>query len=70
MENSFIVSRVKAFKEKYPQFKSQQDYIVFTGMCIYYFYFTSGDAFDPDQTLRSIVDGANDGGIDAVLVIL
>lgn len=67
MENSFIVSRVKAFKEKYPQFKSQQDYIVFTGMCIYYFYFTSGDAFDPDQTLRSIVDGANDGGIDAVL---
>lgn len=67
MESTFLVSRVKAFKEKFPQFKSQQDYIVFTGMCIYYFYFTSGDAFDPDQVLRSIVDGANDGGIDAVL---
>lgn len=36
-------------------------------MCIKYFYFSSGtETFDPDEVLNYLVDGPNDGGIDAV----
>ena len=67
-ENAFITSHVKSFAEKYPIYKGEKDYIVFTAMCIEYFYYqTPGSYFDPETVLRFISDGANDGGIDAAL---
>lgn len=67
-ENSFITSHVKSFTEKYPIFKGEKPYIVFTAMCIEYFYFKApGTYFIPDDILRSISDGSNDGGIDAAI---
>ena len=68
MANEFIEAKIEAFKNKYPLFKDEPDWKVFTAMCIYYYYYAvSGDAFVEEFVLQSIVDGSDDGGIDAVI---
>lgn len=66
-QKKLLIAQVTEFKNKYKEFKNLQDYIVFTAMCIKYFYYSTGIAtFDPETILTYLVDGSNDGGIDAV----
>lgn len=55
------------FKEKYPYFKSYEDYHIFTLLCIkYFFYNDNGLPFDEYFIKDYLTDSPNDGGIDAV----
>lgn len=66
-QKSFLISQVAEFKNKYKEFRNLQDYVVFTAMCIKYFYYSAGAAnFDAEKIISYLTDGANDGGIDAV----
>lgn len=57
----------KNFTEKYPAFKNEKDYRLFTLLAIKYMFYSGEDAsFDQDEVKRFLTDGANDGGIDAV----
>lgn len=67
MDQEFFKNQFQALKEKYPVFRSLQDYQMFTILCIKYHFFSELDlAFDQDQMLSFLTDGKNDGGIDAV----
>lgn len=63
----YIKDHIADFKSHYPVFRNYEDYHVFTEMCIKYFYFSDGNAFDQDQAIDWLTDGANDGGIDAII---
>lgn len=65
--STFIKDHIEAFKRHYPVFESYQDYHVFTEMCIKYFFFGDGNSFDQDIAKTWLTDGANDGGIDAII---
>lgn len=66
--SSFIKDHIASFKRHYPIFDNHQDYHLFTEMCIkYFFYSGEGVAFDQDIAISWLTDGANDGGIDAII---
>lgn len=65
-QQDFIKERIDSFKTEYPVFSSYQDYHVFTMLCLKYFFFSDGAAFDPDIMQAALTDGAKDGGIDAI----
>ena len=66
-QKKFLITQVTEFKNKYKEFKDLQDYVVFTAMCIKYFYYSTGTVnFDAEKVISYLTDGANDGGIDAV----
>lgn len=66
-QKKLLILQVEEFKNKYKEFKELPDYIVFTALCIKYFYYSTGIAtFDPEKIITYLVDGASDGGIDAV----
>ena len=65
-DQNYIKERIAALKSEIPAYRQLQDYHVFTLMCLKYFFFSDGAAFDPDSALEFLTDGANDGGIDAV----
>lgn len=65
--SNFIKDRIESFKKHYPVFANYQDYHVFTEMCIKYFFYGDGNSFDQDIAKTWITDGANDGGIDAII---
>lgn len=65
--STFIKDHIESFKRHYPVFNQHQDYHVFTEMCIKYYYFSDGNSFDQDIALSWLTDGANDGGIDAII---
>ena len=65
--STFIRDHIEAFKRHYPVFSNYQDYHVFTEMCIKYFFFGDGNSFDQDIAKTWLTDGANDGGIDAII---
>lgn len=59
--------QIKELKSKYPTFSGMQDYHTFIALCIKNFFFNDDTTkFDPDKICEYIVDGANDGGIDAL----
>lgn len=67
MEHDFFSYHIEIFKEKYPLYKTYQNYHIFTLLCIkYFFYSESGVSFDQDIVDEYLTDGANDGGIDAI----
>ncbi len=67
MDATDIKEYMQDFKEKYPTFKNCKNFQLFSLMCMYYFFYGATDAsFDQDENLSYLVDGANDGGIDAV----
>lgn len=67
MASSIIENALYEFKEKYPAFRGCKDYQLFTLLCSYsYFYGATEALFDQDEVKSYLVDGANDGGIDAV----
>lgn len=63
---NYIKERISALKSEVPVYRTMQDYHVFTLLCIKYFFYSEGAAFDPDVLLEFLTDGANDGGIDAI----
>ncbi len=63
----FIKDHIDAFRRHYPVFANYQDYHVFTEMCIKYFFFDDGNSYDQDIAKTWLTDGANDGGIDAII---
>lgn len=65
--STFIKDHIDSFKRHYPVFASYQDYHIFTEMCIKYYYFGDGNSFDQDIAKTWLTDGANDGGIDAII---
>ena len=65
--STFIKDHIDAFRRHYPVFENYQDYHVFTEMCIKYFFFGDGNCFDQDVAKTWLTDGANDGGIDAII---
>ena len=65
--STFIKDHMEAFKRHYPVFSNYHDYHVFTEMCIKYFFFGDGNSFDQDIAKTWLTDGANDGGIDAII---
>ena len=65
--STFIKDHIESFKRHYPVLANHQDYHVFTEMCIKYFYFGEGNSFDQDIAKTWLTDGANDGGIDAII---
>lgn len=65
-ENNYIKERIATLKSEIPAYRAMQDYHVFTIMCLKYFFFSDGAAFDPDVAVEYLTDGANDGGIDAI----
>ena len=65
-EHNYIKDRIATLKSEIPAYRKMQDYHVFTIMCIKYFFFSDGAAFDPDFVAEYLTDGANDGGIDAI----
>lgn len=65
--STFIKDHIEAFKRHYPVFANYQDYHVFTELCIKYFFFSDGNSFDQDVAKNWLTDGANDGGIDAII---
>lgn len=67
MESTAIAEHMKEFKGKYPTFQDCKDFQLFSLMCMYYFFYGATEAsFDQDENFSYLVDGANDGGIDAV----
>lgn len=67
MESTDIAEYMQEFKGKFPTFRDCKDFELLSLMCIYYFFYGTTDAsFDQDENLSYLVDGANDGGIDAV----
>lgn len=65
--NTFIKDHIDSFKRHYPVFSNDKDYHVFTEMCIKYYYYGDGTSFDQDIAKNWLTDGANDGGIDAII---
>ena len=65
--STFIKDHIDSFKRHYPVFNNYQDYHVFTEMCIKYFFYGEGNSFDQDIAKNWLTDGANDGGIDAII---
>ncbi len=67
-ESDFIPSQIKVLIKNYPSLKNEQDYHIFTLLCLKYFYFSDpGTSFDPKLIIQDyITDGKDDGGIDAV----
>lgn len=65
--STFIKDHIESFRRHYPIFNNFQDYHVFTVMCIKYFYYSDGNSFDQDIAQNWLTDGANDGGIDAII---
>lgn len=55
---------IEEFKSRYYPTIEITNEKVFTAFCIKYFFYD--DIFSADETLEYIVDGANDGGIDAI----
>lgn len=67
MSSSIIDSNIQSLKEKYPAFGDCKDYQLFTLLCTYSYFYGATDAlFDQDEVKGYLVDGANDGGFDAV----
>ena len=67
MDKDYFSFQINRMKVNYPLYKNYQDYHVFTLLCMKYFYFAEdGTAFDYEQALLYLTDGANDGGIDAI----
>lgn len=67
MEKFTFEDAFKSFTEKYPAFKKEKDYRLFTLLAIKYMFYSGEDtAFDQDDVKAFLTDGANDGGIDAV----
>lgn len=67
MSSSIIDSNIQGLKEKYPAFGDCKDYQLFTLLCTYSYFYGATDAlFDQDEVKGYLVDGANDGGFDAV----
>ncbi len=67
MSSSAIENALQEFKKKYPVFQNYKDYQLFTLFCSYYYFYGATEApFDQDEVKDYLVDGANDGGIDAV----
>lgn len=65
--NDILTFYMKEMKSKYPQFKSYQDYHLFTLLCMKFYFFSERSFdFDPDNILQYLTDGSNDGGIDAI----
>ncbi len=55
------------FKNQYKELDGFKDFTIFTAMCIKYFYYSSGMTnYEVDKVKNYLVDGSNDGGIDAV----
>lgn len=65
-EHNYIKDRISTLKSEIPSFRSLQDYHVFTLLCIKYFFYSEG-GFDPENAIEYLTDGANDGGIDAII---
>lgn len=65
-EHNYIKERIATLKSEISAYRAMQDYHVFTIMCLKYFFFSDGIAFDPDVAVDFLTDGANDGGIDAI----
>lgn len=67
MSSSIIDSNIQSLKGKYPAFGDCKDYQLFTLLCTYSYFYGATDAlFDQDEVKGYLVDGANDGGFDAV----
>lgn len=67
MSSVVIENAIQNFKSKYSTFKDYKDYQLFTLLCSYSYFYGATDAlFDQDEVKDYLVDGANDGGIDAV----
>lgn len=65
-EQNYIKERIATLKSKIPAYRKMKDYHIFTILCLKYFFFSDGAAFDPDLAIDFLTDGANDGGIDAI----
>lgn len=56
------------FKEKYPFFRNENDYRLFTLLVIKYMFYPGDDAgFGQDNIQDALTDGSKDGGIDAII---
>lgn len=67
MEQNYFKHRFNSLTEKYPLFKTLQDYHLFVMLCVkYYFYGDGSTHFDQEIALDYLTDGKNDGGIDAI----
>ncbi len=65
--NESISELLKKFRDQHPRFREMRDDGVFSAMCMMYlFYANPLTPFADDVCERYIVDGANDGGIDAI----
>ena len=63
---NYIKERIEDLKREYPELRKEQDYRLFTLLCLKYFYFNDVDDIDPTDLLDKITDGKSDGGIDAI----
>lgn len=64
----FIKLKIEELKGQHPELRPLPDYKVFTVLCMKYFCYDVDENFDIETCVESVVDGPNDGGIDAVLV--
>lgn len=60
-----ITNHMNRLKREHPELRSYEDYKLLSLLAIKYF-INNEAKFDLDAALESIVDGANDGGIDAI----
>ena len=65
--NESISELLEKFRDQHPRFGEMRDDGVFSAMCMMYlFYANPLTPFADDVCERYIVDGTNDGGIDAI----
>lgn len=62
----YISRKIEEAKSLFPDLRNEQNHRVFSLLCMRYFFYDIEEDFSVDDCLDAIVDGANDGGIDAI----